>query len=145
MISTFKSSHINPVITVKVPQMYQIANYGLCVTHSFIQNITFDFVFAWHMVKDKNWKSFEQKESTEHLKPHGTRISNLIKLEVSNWKHPLLLPVILLEDHVYNADICKGFDLSPRTTALERRLRATKTVSARVSPLNLYRSGWICR
>jgi hypothetical protein len=38
----------------------------------------------------------------------------------------LLLPVVLLEDHVYNADRCKAFDLSPRTTSLERKLRVTK-------------------
>ena len=38
----------------------------------------------------------------------------------------MLLPVILLEDHIYNADRYKAFDLSLRTTNLEKQLGATK-------------------
>lgn len=34
--------------------------------------------------------------------------------------------MILFEDHVYNADRCKGLDLSPRTTKLEKQLNVTK-------------------
>lgn len=37
----------------------------------------------------------------------------------------MLLPVILLEDYVYHADVYKGFDLSPRTTKMERSLGVT--------------------
>lgn len=107
--------------------MYQIANYGLCLTHSFKTNATFGFMFGWNMIDDKNWKACMNQELPKYLEPHGPRISNLIRSEVSNWRHPLLLPVILLEDHIYNADRCKGFDLSPRTTRLERKLRVTKS------------------
>lgn len=114
------------VITIKVPQMYQVANYGLCLTHSFKTHVTFGFMFGWNMINSKNWKDCMGRQPPTYLEPHGPRISNLIKSEVSSWRHPLLLPVILLEDHIYNADRCKGIDLSPRTTRLERQLRVTK-------------------
>jgi hypothetical protein len=115
------------VITIKVPQMYQVANYGLCLTHSFKTHVTFGFMFGWNMFNEGNWKiCMTNLERPEHLKPHGPRISKLIKSTSSNWRHPLLLPVILLEDHVYNADRYKGFDLSKRTTILERQLGVTK-------------------
>ncbi|USP82427.1 Notoamide biosynthesis cluster protein M' [Curvularia clavata] len=73
------------LITVKVPQMFQVATM-----------------------------------------PHIWRISELIKSQISNWKHPSLLPAMLLEDHVHKADLFKGFDLSDRVTTLERHLLATK-------------------
>ncbi|KAF2678031.1 hypothetical protein K458DRAFT_377367 [Lentithecium fluviatile CBS 122367] len=114
------------VITIKVPQMYQIANYGLCLTHSFKTHVTLGFMFGWNMINDENWKRCMNTERPRHLEPHGPRISDLIQKEVPNWRHPLLLPVILLEDHVYNADRYKGFDLSPRATNLEKQLGVTK-------------------
>ena len=121
-----KPPDMNIVITVKVPQMYQVANYGLCLTHSFKTHVTFGFMFGWNMINDENWKRCMKREPPTYLKPHSLRISDLIKSEVSNWRNPLLLPVILLEDHVYNADRYKGIDLSPKTTSLERQLRVTK-------------------
>ncbi|KAF2112264.1 hypothetical protein BDV96DRAFT_525022 [Lophiotrema nucula] len=104
----------------------RVANYGLCVTHSFKTRVTFGFMFGWNMINDENWKRCMNTERPRHLEPHGPRISELIKSAISHWRHPLLLPVILLEDHVYNADRYKGFDLSPRTINLERQLGATK-------------------
>jgi hypothetical protein len=117
---------MNLVLTVKVPQMYQVANYGLCITHSFKTHVTLGFMFGWNMINDENWKKCMRRDPPTYLEPHGLRISNLIKSEISNWRHPLLLPVILLDDHVYNADRCKAFDLSPRTTRLERKLEVTR-------------------
>lgn len=125
------------VITIKVPQMYQVANYGLCLTHSFKTHVTLGFMFGWNMINGENWKRAMKSELPTYLEPHSPRISNLIKSEVSNWRHPLLLPVILLEDHVYNADRCKAFDLSPRTTRLERQLRVTKAGRNVNSPKSL--------
>jgi hypothetical protein len=122
----FKTPDMKIVITVKVPQMYQVANYGLCLTHSFKTHVTFGFMFGWNMINNENWKKCMRREPPTYLEPHGLRISNLIKSEMSNWRNPLLLPVILLEDHVYNADRCKGIDLSPRTTHLEQQLHVTK-------------------
>jgi hypothetical protein len=106
--------------------MYQVANYGLCLTNSFKTHVTFGFMFGWNMINDENWKKVMPRERPTYLEPHTSRIGNLIRSEASNWRHPLLLPVVLLEDHVYNADRCKAFDLSPRTTSLERKLRVTK-------------------
>lgn len=106
--------------------MHQVGNYGLCITHSFKTRATFGFMFGWNMINDENWRRCINKERPEYLKPHSPRISSLIRSEISNWRHPLLLPVILLEDHVYNADKCKAFDLSRRTTELEKQFRVTK-------------------
>jgi hypothetical protein len=107
--------------------MYQIANYGLCLTHSFKTHVTFGFMFGWNMFYEGSWERYgSNMERPEHLKPHGPRISKLIKSTSSYWRHPLLLPVILLEDYVYNADRYKGLDLSIRTTGLEGQLGVTK-------------------
>lgn len=111
------------VVTIKVPQTFQIANYSLCLTHSFKTHATFSFMFSCNMLKDESWKKFmDTVERSEHLKLHGLRIIELICSATSDWRHPLLLPVILLEDYVYNVDRYKGFDLSPKTTSLERQL-----------------------
>jgi hypothetical protein len=107
--------------------MYQIANYGLCLTHSFKTHVTFGFMFGWNMFGEGNWKrNMPIMERPEYLEPHGPRISKLIKSISSYWRHPLLLPVILLEDHIYNADRYKGRDLSIRTRRLERQLGVTE-------------------
>ncbi|PVI00432.1 hypothetical protein DM02DRAFT_592717 [Periconia macrospinosa] len=114
------------VITIKVPQMYQVANYGLCLTHSFKTHVTLGFMFGWNMINDESWGKSMSIERPRYLKPHSSQISELIKSEILNCGHPLLLPVILFEDHIYNADRYKGFDLSPRTTRLEEQLGVTK-------------------
>jgi hypothetical protein len=107
--------------------MYQIANYGLCLTHSFKTHVTFGFMFGWNMFYEGSWERYgTNMERPEHLEPHGPRMSKLIRSTSSYWRHPLLLPVILLEDHVYNADRYKGLDLSIRTTKLEWQLGVTK-------------------
>lgn len=107
--------------------MYQIANYGLCLTHSFKTHVTLGFMFGWNMFDEGNWKrNMSNMERPGYLEPHGPRISKLIESTSSYWRHPLLLPVILLEDHVYNADRYKGRDLSIRTMKLERQLGVTK-------------------
>jgi hypothetical protein len=122
------------VITIKVPQMYQVANYGLCLTHLFETRVTVGFMFGWNMINDEHWKCCMKTERPSHLEPHGPRTSNLIKSVVFNWRHLLLLLVILLEDHVYNADRYRGFDLSPRTTSLEKKLGVTKAGRNVISP-----------
>lgn len=106
--------------------MYQVANYGLCLTHSFKTHVTFGFMFGWNMFSDKHWKGYMSiAERPSYLELQGPRISKLIQSAICDWRHPLLLPVILLEDYVYHADVYKGFDLSPRTTKMERSLGVT--------------------
>lgn len=122
----FETSYTNLVITIKIPQMYQVANYGLCLMHSLKTHATFGFMFGCNMNYDKNWgKMMGDLKRPTYLKLHGPRISKLIRSAVSNWGHPLLLPVILLEDHVYNADRYKGLDLSQATNKLEEKLMVT--------------------
>ncbi|KAJ5031032.1 hypothetical protein J3E73DRAFT_222669 [Bipolaris maydis] len=127
------------VITIKVPQMYQVANYGLCLTHSFKTHVTFGFMFGWNMFSDKQWKEqMSIMERPRYLELHGPRISKLIRSAISDWRHPLLLPVILLEDYVYHADKYKGSDLSRRTTKMEKQLGVTVAGrnSGSLSPLD---------
>jgi hypothetical protein len=119
--------------------MYQVANYGLCLTHSFKTHVTFGFMFGWNMFSDKYWKdSMGIMERPEYLELHGPRISKLIESAISDWRHPLLLPVILLEDYVYHADMYKGFDLSDRTRKMERRLGVTVAGRNGNSPIPSY-------
>jgi hypothetical protein len=83
-------------------------------------------MFGWNMFSDKHWKEYMSiAERPFYLELHGPRISKLIQSAICDWRHPLLLPVILLEDYVYHADVYKGFDLSPRTTRMESSLGVT--------------------
>jgi hypothetical protein len=83
-------------------------------------------MFGWNMFSDKHWKGYMSiMERPSYLELHGPRISKLIESAISDWRHPLLLPVILLEDYVYHADMYKGFDISPRTTKMEKQLGVT--------------------
>lgn len=67
-----------------------------------------------------------KRDCPGYLKPRSVRIGDLTKSQISNWKHALLLAIILLEDHIHVPDKFRGFDLSPRTISLKKRLRATR-------------------
>lgn len=118
--------------------MYQVANYGLCLTHSFKTHVTFGFMFGWNMFSDQHCKEYMGiAKRPNYLELHGPRISKLIESAISDCRHPLLLPVMLLEDYVYHADMYKGFDLSPRTKNMEKELGVTVAGRNGNSPIPL--------
>ena len=106
---------------LKVPQMYQLGNYGLALSHSFETGITVAFLHGWGVLTRTNHVTGKK------MIPHAERIQGLIKSAVSLWTHPLLLPVILLEEHLFRANEFKSYALSRNTTSIEFRLGVTQS------------------
>ena len=98
--------------------MYQLGNYGLALSHSFYTGDTLAFLHGWSLLTEANHVTRAQMLS------HAERIQRLIKSTVLLWTHPLLIPVILLEEHLFGAN---GFrkQSSKQTTILESWLRVT--------------------
>lgn len=109
------------VIMLKVPQMYQVANFGLVLTHSFKTGMTSAFLHGWNVLTDINYVTGQE------VKPHLTHIQKLIKSNIELWRHPLLLPVVLLKEHLSRASYFKGFTLLQITLKVEQSLGVTKT------------------
>ncbi|OBT65658.1 hypothetical protein VE03_05529 [Pseudogymnoascus sp. 23342-1-I1] len=121
----FKLSAANSVesvaIMLKVPQMYQLGNYGLALSHSFETGITVAFLHGSGVLAEISHVTGEK------IIPHAERIQGLIKSAISLWTHPLLLPVILLEEHLFRANEFKSCVLSRNTTSIEFRLGVTQS------------------
>jgi len=99
--------------------MYQLGNYGLALSHTFRTGVTLAFLHGWSLLTETNHVNGVQ------IIPHAERIQELIKSTVSLWTHPLLIPVILLEEHLFRANYYKEQELSRQTTSLELQLRVT--------------------
>jgi hypothetical protein len=101
--------------------MYQLGNYGLSLSHSFHSGVTLAFWHGWSLLTKTNHVTGKQ------MLPHAERIQQLIKATVSLWAHPLLIPVILLEEHLFRANEFRGKELSTKTTQLESQLGVTRS------------------
>lgn len=103
----------------KLPQMFQLGNFGLVLSHSFKTGITLAFLHGWSVLTEINAVTGEKMDS------HFTQIRKLIRSKVSLWAHPLLLPVILLKEHLNRATLFENFDLLQETTDVEQALGVT--------------------
>jgi len=100
--------------------MFQLGNYGLALSHSFETGTTVAFLHGWGALTEFN------HVTGKRIIPHAERIQDLIKSTVSLCTHPLLLPIILLEEHLYRADKFNS-ELSHRISSLESRLGVTQS------------------
>lgn len=105
---------------LKVPQLFQLGNYCLALFHSFESNTTLAFLHGWSVLTGTN------HVTQERTIPHAQRIEELIRSTVSLWTHPLLLPVLMLEEHIFRASSHKA-TLAHNTTVLESQLHVTKS------------------
>ena len=101
--------------------MFQIGNYGLVLKHTFKTGQTVAFLHGWSVLTSMN------KVTGEEMQPYMQRIASSIQHMVSCWTHPLLLPLILLEDHIHRVRDFKEYKLSRKTTDLEAHLGVTRT------------------
>jgi hypothetical protein len=108
-------------ITMKLPQMFQIGNHGLVLKHTFKTGQTVAFLHGWSVLTAMN------KVTGEDMPPYTYRLAASIQHMVSCWTHPLLLPLVLLEDHIHRAREFKEYKLTRRTTDLEGHLGVTRT------------------
>lgn len=115
---------------LKLPQMIQLGNCGLILSHSFESGITSAFLHGWNVLSDSN---FEVKVAVE---PFITNIRKLLHSHLVLWNHPLLLPVIILKEHLTRAHLFKSIVLLEETTRLQAALGVTKS-----GRLRRYQSG----
>ena len=99
--------------------MFQLGNLGFSMTHSLDRGNTLAFLHGWSIFSDENWVTGEK------MVPHAERMHNLLESSVSLWRHPLLLPTLIFQEHLFR---CDGFtqQLSPRIGTIERALGVTR-------------------
>lgn len=100
--------------------MYQVGNFGLVLSHSFKTGITSAFLHGRNVLTITD-------VTGQRVESHLAHIRRLIQSKIELWRHPLLLPVILLKEHLSRASYFKGFALLQITTKVEQSLGVTKT------------------
>jgi hypothetical protein len=105
---------------MKLPQMFQVANLGVAIHHNFNAKTTVGFVHGWHVFNNINVVS-ETK-----LTPHSETLLKMILSTRSCLGHPLLLPIVLLNDHL-SRELKLQLALSEATTGIEKNLGMTKS------------------
>lgn len=88
-------------ITIKLPQMYQLGNAGLALTHVFRDGTTRAMMHGWNLCTRKSHG--DGRRVTQYF----DRFVGSIQSAQSTWSHPLLLPVILLDDHMARGDFLR--------------------------------------
>jgi hypothetical protein len=101
--------------------MFQLGNYGLALTHSFLTGNTLAFLHGWHVFGDRNGISGERIVS------HSEKLHRLLRSSRALWQHPLLLPLLLLQEHLYRADEFRYRTVSSEMRGIEKELCVTKT------------------
>jgi hypothetical protein len=101
--------------------MFQLGNCGLAMTHSFITGDTLAFLHGWNVFSDRRAISGEWTTS------HSERLHQLLQSSLSLWRHPLILPTLLLQEHLFRADDFRRRGLSKVVTSIEKVLGVTKT------------------
>ncbi|EXL98747.1 hypothetical protein FOIG_09474 [Fusarium odoratissimum NRRL 54006] len=108
-----------PAVTIKVPQMMELGNFGLSLTHILKSGTTMALIHGWNM-----WTN--TLPNGNRVEPHHMKIEKLIKSTHSLWTHPLLLPLVFLREHLSRADM-QSSKLSREVQTIERNLGIERT------------------
>ena len=100
--------------------MFQVGNMGIALRHDFQTDRTVAFAHGWNIFANMN------VISGTPVTPHAEAIFDLTKSTFSCLEHPLLLPVVLLNDHL-TRELLLQADLSGLVTDIEHRLGTTKS------------------
>ncbi|KAK4232797.1 hypothetical protein C8A03DRAFT_19986 [Achaetomium macrosporum] len=114
---------------IKYPQVYQLGNLGFSMTHSFASGNTLAFLHGWSIFSGRNQVTGEKMVS------HGERIHKLLESSVSLWRHPLVLPTLLLQEHLFRCEEFIWRFLSPRIQKIENDLGVTRSGRLVQTPL----------
>lgn len=112
---------LSEAVVIKYPQMFQLGNLGFAMTHSLSTGNTLAFLHGWSIFRNQN--AITKKETT----PHSERIHSLLQPSVTLWKHPLLLPTLLFQEHLFRCDEFIWRSLSSQTQAIEFELGMSRT------------------
>lgn len=114
---------------IKYPQVYQLGNLGFSMTHSFSSGNTLAFLHGWSIFSNIN------QVTDEEMISHGERIHKLLESSVSLWRHPLLLPTLLLQEHLFRCEEFIWRCLSPRIRTIEEDIGVARSGRLMKTPL----------
>lgn len=118
-------------LVVKLPQMYQLGNHGIALSHSFHTGTTSAFMHGWNLIRKHH------ELTSEPVIPVMERLEMLLlsslASDADSFRDPLLLPTIILKDHSTQMDRFLTHDLIDKVENLERRLRVTKSARLAVN------------
>jgi hypothetical protein len=100
--------------------MFQLGNLSLTLSHTFETGGTLAFLHGWNIFSNRH------AVTKEEIIPHRTRIQSLIHSTISTCYHPLLMPIILLKEHIFRGDEFRR-KLSSRVTEIEQKFNVTKS------------------
>ena len=106
---------------INYPQMFQLGNLGFSMTHSLDSGNTLAFMHGWSVLKQRNVVTGREMIS------HGERMHKLLEPSISLWRHPLLLPTLLFQEHLFRCEEFIWRDLSPQIRGIERDLGITRS------------------
>jgi hypothetical protein len=112
---------LSEAVVIKYPQMFQLGNLGFSMTHSLSTGNTLAFLHGWSIFRNQN--AVTKRATT----PHWERIHSLLRPSVTLWKHPLLLPTLLFQEHLFRCDEFIWQSLSRETQAIEFGLGMSRT------------------
>ncbi|KAK1716670.1 uncharacterized protein BDZ83DRAFT_587293 [Colletotrichum acutatum] len=108
------------VMTIKQPQMFQLGNLGMAMSHHFETRTTLAFIHGWDIFSDKS------EITKQPIVPHIEAIQEILKSSRRLLPHPLLLPVMILRRHLTRAEIMRR-QLSSATEKIEDAIGVTQT------------------
>ena len=106
---------------INYPQMFQLGNLGFSMTHSLDSGDTLAFLHGWSVFSNQNCVTEREMIS------HGDRLHSLLEPSISLWKHPLLLPTLLFQEHLFRCEEFIWRNLSPQIRDIERILGITRS------------------
>ncbi|KAK1961815.1 hypothetical protein LY78DRAFT_661793 [Colletotrichum sublineola] len=120
----FRTDHDNRlesiVLTAKLPQMFQLGNLGLAMSHDLETGTTVAFLHGWNMFSDRD------AVTNEPIVPHAESLHGMMQSATTLWAHPLFLPTVLLREHLSRAEAFQSH-LEPQVMGIERDLGVARS------------------
>jgi hypothetical protein len=101
--------------------MFQLGNLGFSMTHDLASGNTLAFLHGWNIFSGQN------AVTADGMVSHDERIHHLLESSIPLWRHPLLLPTLLLQEHLFRCEDFIWRTLSPRIREIERDLGVTRS------------------
>ena len=98
---------------MKLPQLFQIGNWGLSLRFSFKTKTTSAFMWGWNVVSD--WEHLTRK----HINPLYYDVEKIVSESATSWDDPLLLPVVFLKLYIERLIDWVQLDIAHNASALE--------------------------
>ncbi|WDK09178.1 hypothetical protein CGRA01v4_00456 [Colletotrichum graminicola] len=106
-------------LTAKLPQMSQLGNLGLAMSHHLETDTTVAFLHGWNMFCDRDYVT------KEPIIPHAKSLHETMQSATTTlWAHPLFLPIVLMREHLSRAETFKR-QLGANMTDIEKVLGVT--------------------